>query len=274
MKKMLFIVNPMAGKSAYKNNFGEAMLVFDRAGIAPTVRFTSNAGDATELAKQAADYDIVGCVGGDGTLSEVMEGLVQLPKEDRRPIGYIPLGTANDVATTLGLPKNNIIAAAERIANGKPRYFDVGTFGDNGSFTYVAAFGAFTEVSYETPQQEKQGGRRQEGGQQDAPGTAGNGQAGVRLKAGGLLQLPQAEGAVAPQKGHAGPGILELLHVLLPLSPRRAAGDLISPYHTTRRRHCPRRKRAEAKKVRPPRRFPGPGGRFRRSPLAEGAGME
>lgn len=156
MKKMLFIVNPMAGKSAYKNNFGEAMLVFDRAGIAPTVRFTSSAGDATELAKQAADYDIVGCVGGDGTLSEVMEGLVQLPKEDRRPIGYIPLGTANDVATTLGLPKNNIIAAAERIANGKPRYFDVGTFGDNGSFTYVAAFGAFTDVSYETPQQEKQ----------------------------------------------------------------------------------------------------------------------
>ena len=54
MKKMLFIVNPMAGKSAYKNNFGEAMLVFDRAGIAPTVRFTASAGDATELAKQAA----------------------------------------------------------------------------------------------------------------------------------------------------------------------------------------------------------------------------
>lgn len=157
MKKLLFIVNPVAGKSAYKNNFGEALLTLHNGGFCSTVRFTSDRGDATEIAKnESNDYDIVCCLGGDGTLSEVMEGLVQLPKENRPPIGYIPLGTANDVATTLNLPKNNIMAAVNRIIAGTTIDFDLGTFGENGSFTYVAAFGAFTDVSYETPQQEKQ----------------------------------------------------------------------------------------------------------------------
>lgn len=157
MKKLLFVVNPMAGKSAYKVNFGEALLAMHHGGIIPTIRFTAGQGDATRIvADNGADYDIVCCLGGDGTLSEVMEGLVQIPPEHRPPIGYIPLGTANDVATTLDLPKNNILAATERIVQGKTIDFDVGTFGDTGNFTYVAAFGAFTDVSYETPQQEKQ----------------------------------------------------------------------------------------------------------------------
>lgn len=157
MKKLLFIVNPMAGKSAYKNNFGEALLNLHKGGYLPTVRFTSARGDAMQIAKnESPEYDIVCCLGGDGTLSEVMEGLVQLPENERRPIGYIPLGTANDVATTLGLPKNNIFHAVDRILEGKTIDFDVGTFGEGSSFTYVAAFGAFTDVSYETPQQEKQ----------------------------------------------------------------------------------------------------------------------
>lgn len=157
MKKLLFVVNPMAGKSAYKVNFGEALLAMHRGNIIPTVRFTAGQGDATRIVgENGADYDIVCCLGGDGTLSEVMEGIVQIPPERRPPIGYIPLGTANDVATTLDLPKNNILAATDRIVQGKTIDFDVGTFGDTGNFTYVAAFGAFTDVSYETPQQEKQ----------------------------------------------------------------------------------------------------------------------
>ena len=156
MKQLLFIVNPMAGKSAYKTNFGEALLALHNGGYIPTLRFTSAPGDAIRIAQEAAGYDLVCCLGGDGTLSETMEGLVQLPKEQRPPIGYIPLGTANDVATTLGLPKNNIMAAVNRILRGNIREFVVGTFGENGNFTYVAAFGAFTDVSYETPLQEKQ----------------------------------------------------------------------------------------------------------------------
>lgn len=157
MKKLLFIVNPMAGKSAYKMNFGEALYTLHLAGWAPTVRFTGRPGDATQIAKDCAGaYDRVVCLGGDGTLSEVLSGIVQVPEGERPPVGYIPLGTANDVATTLGLPKNNVLGAVERIIYGAPHDFDVGVFGDAGHFTYVAAFGAFTDVSYETPQQEKQ----------------------------------------------------------------------------------------------------------------------
>ena len=93
------------------------------------------------------------CIGGDGTLSEVVSGLMQVPNPP--PLGYIPMGTTNDVASTLGLPKNAIDAAL-RIVTGTPTEFDVGSFGDKDYFTYIAAFGAFTAVSYETPQNEKQ----------------------------------------------------------------------------------------------------------------------
>ena len=138
MKKLLFIVNPMAGKSAYRNNFGEALLTLHEGGYIPTVRFTARRGDAAEIARTCArDYDLMCCLGGDGTLSEVMAGLVSSPVP-RPPIGYIPLGTANDVATTLDLPKNNILAAVDRIIYGHPMDFDVGACGGH-SFTYVGA---------------------------------------------------------------------------------------------------------------------------------------
>ena len=71
------------------------------------------------------------------------------------PVGYFPMGTANDVATTLGLPKNDMIGAAKRILTGTTHPFDVGGFGEKEYFAYIAAFGAFTEVSYATPQDQK-----------------------------------------------------------------------------------------------------------------------
>ncbi|MBQ3010424.1 MAG: diacylglycerol kinase family lipid kinase [Oscillospiraceae bacterium] len=155
MKKLLLIINPMAGKSMYKEGLGEALSILASGGYETTVRFTEATGHAAKLAHELGEqFDVVACIGGDGTLSEVMEGIVNL---ERQPyIGYFPLGTANDVATTLKLPKSNIPAAAERIVNGNPMNFDLGTFGNDGNFTYVAAFGAFTDVSYATPQQEKQ----------------------------------------------------------------------------------------------------------------------
>ena len=93
------------------------------------------------------------CIGGDGTLSEVLAGLMQL--DSPPPVGYMPMGTANDVATTLGLPKNDTVAAARRLIAGTPHPFDVGGFGEKEYFAYIAAFGAFTEVSYATPQDQK-----------------------------------------------------------------------------------------------------------------------
>ena len=154
MKKLMLVVNPKAGRGAYRNNFGEALNVLQNGGYCTTVFFTEKKGDAIELtARNAPDFDTIACIGGDGTLSEVMGGLMRAEK--RPPLGYFPMGTANDVATTLNLPKNDILSAAERMLASQPHPYDVGGFGTDGYFAYIAAFGAFTEASYATPQSQK-----------------------------------------------------------------------------------------------------------------------
>ena len=153
-RKLMLIINPAAGRGGYKVNLGEALQTLDLGGCRTTLFFTSGRGDAAELAAEhAGEYDTVACVGGDGTLSEVMAGLMRL--KDPPPLGYIPMGTANDVASTLDLPKNDTVGAARRILYGTPHPFDVGGFGEKEYFAYIAAFGAFTEVSYATPQSQK-----------------------------------------------------------------------------------------------------------------------
>ena len=154
-KKLMLIINPVAGKARYKDGFGDVMRLFSEGGYRTTVFFTEARGDATRFAAEfAPQFDTIACIGGDGTLSEVMSGLMAVPKEQRPPLGYIPLGSANDVASTLGLPKDTV-EAAKLMMEGTPHPFDVGSFGGGSFFTYVAAFGAFTDVSYETPQNEK-----------------------------------------------------------------------------------------------------------------------
>ena len=153
-KKLMLIVNPAAGRGGYKVNFAEALHTLDLGGYRTTLFFTSGRGEATEFAaRHAGNFDTVACIGGDGTLSEVLAGLMQL--DSPPPVGYMPMGTANDVATTLGLPKNDTVSAARRILNGEPHPFDVGGFDYDKYFAYIAAFGAFTEVSYATPQNQK-----------------------------------------------------------------------------------------------------------------------
>lgn len=154
MKKLMLIINPAAGRGEYKLNLGDALETLAAGGYVTTLYFTAGPGDATLLAAaHAAEYDEVACLGGDGTLSEVMAGLMQLDAPP--PLGYFPMGTSNDVATTLDLPKNDIVGAARRLIAGTPHPFDVGGFGDDRYFAYIAAFGAFTEVSYATPQSQK-----------------------------------------------------------------------------------------------------------------------
>ena len=123
-----------------------------KRGYRVTSHPTQYSGDATELIEQeSADYDLVICSGGDGTLDEVVTGMMRL--EEKKPIGYIPMGSTNDFANSLRLPKN-VLKAAEIALDGKPFACDVGQFNDN-SFIYVAAFGIFTEVSYQTNQELK-----------------------------------------------------------------------------------------------------------------------
>lgn len=153
-KSMMLIINPWAGKGSFRGSLGRVLEVFGLGGYLVTVYFTDGPRVATDLAtRYASGYDLVVCLGGDGTLSEVVSGLMTL--ESPPPLGYIPLGTANDVAFTLNLPRQPL-EAAQLILEGRPIPLDVGRFGDEHYFAYIAAFGAFTEVSYETPQETKQ----------------------------------------------------------------------------------------------------------------------
>lgn len=154
MKRLMMIVNPSAGRGGYRYYFGEAMKILADGGYSIELFFTAGPKEAAKYAAAyAADFDTVACIGGDGTLSEVIGGLMKIPNPP--PLGYIPMGTTNDVATTVGIPKNDTIGAARRIVMGEPHPFDVGGFGKDEYFTYIAAFGAFTEVSYATPQDQK-----------------------------------------------------------------------------------------------------------------------
>ena len=150
MKKLLFIYNPMSGKGRVGEGLSVILDEFTRNGWLTTAYPTQCQGDAVRIASEAgADYDRVICAGGDGTLSEVVTGLMKL---DRPPLlGYMPYGSTNDCATTLNLPKNPLEAAHVASCSGVPRPSDIGML-NNRPFVYVAAFGAFTQVAYATPQ--------------------------------------------------------------------------------------------------------------------------
>ena len=154
-KKLLMIVNPRAGRSKPRGPLYDAAAAFCDAGYTLCIRRTAAAGDARRIAEnEGGGYDTVVAVGGDGTLNEVGSGLMTITPEKRPELGYIPSGSTNDFASSLGLPKN-MRKAAQTAALGKPFLVDVGVFGKNRYFVYVAAFGAFTEVSYSTPQETK-----------------------------------------------------------------------------------------------------------------------
>ena len=154
MKKMLFIINPRSGKEQIRSRLLEILDSFEKAGYGPSVYITQGPKDAEYQAARAKTKELVVCSGGDGTLNEVVSGLMTITPEKRPELGYIPSGSTNDFASSLGLPKN-MRKAAQTAALGKPFLVDVGVFGKNRYFVYVAAFGAFTEVSYSTPQETK-----------------------------------------------------------------------------------------------------------------------
>lgn len=130
----------------------EIISVFNRAGYDVNVYVTDGQRDASkaviEMGRQA---DIIVCCGGDGTLNETISGVMQAGLHT--PIGYIPAGSTNDFANSLGLSED-VVEAARQIVNGVPKAYDVGQFADS-YFSYVASFGAFTKTSYNTPQNVK-----------------------------------------------------------------------------------------------------------------------
>ena len=151
-KHALVIINPKAGQKKARKHTFEIVDRLSRDGYSVSIRTTTKAGDATTFAQQyGPDQDLIVCCGGDGTLNEVINGILEAGC--KTPIGYVPAGTTNDFARTLMLPKK-AEKCMELIHSGWPRPCDIGSFNGR-NFTYIASLGAFTKVSYSTPQKIK-----------------------------------------------------------------------------------------------------------------------
>ncbi|MBO5986513.1 MAG: diacylglycerol kinase family lipid kinase [Lachnospiraceae bacterium] len=146
---MLFVYNPRAGKEKIRENLADILELFAERGYEMTVVPTQARDEARQVVRdRAKKYSLVVCSGGDGALDEVVTGMIQ--SGFKTPLGYIPAGSTNDYGESLGLSKNMILAAKTAV-DGKDFACDMGSFNDD-VFVYIAAFGLFTDVSYETDQ--------------------------------------------------------------------------------------------------------------------------
>ncbi len=151
-KRMLFVYNPKAGKERIRSNLIDIIDIFAKAGYEIVVHPTQKTGDAVIAVKDRDEkYDIVACCGGDGTLDEVVSGMWK--SEHKIPIGYVPAGSTNDFAISLGIP-SQMHESAACIVDGKEYSCDIGVMNGE-TFVYIAAFGLFTDVSYQTRQDMK-----------------------------------------------------------------------------------------------------------------------
>ena len=148
-KRMLFIYNPRSGKGQIRSKLADIVDIFVKGGCEVMVHPTQGPGDACRTVQEYQEQvDLVVCCGGDGTLDETAAGLLQ--NGSGLPLGYIPAGSTNDFANSLNIPRNMLQAAADIM---KDQHFacDAGDFNGR-TFVYIAAFGVFTDVSYETDQ--------------------------------------------------------------------------------------------------------------------------
>lgn len=148
-KKLFFIYNPCSGRGQIRTKLFDILQIFSNAGYEMKVHPTRERKDAVRQIQNLEDeYELVVCSGGDGTLDEVVQGMMM--RENKIPISYIPSGTVNDFARSLKIPRN-MITAAEIAVSGKNFPCDMGSFNGE-SFVYIAAFGIFTDVAYSTSQ--------------------------------------------------------------------------------------------------------------------------
>ncbi|MBQ8947244.1 MAG: YegS/Rv2252/BmrU family lipid kinase [Lachnospiraceae bacterium] len=147
--RLLFIYNPHSGKAQIRSNLLDIIDIFVKAGYEVTAYPTQSSGDAAmAVMNRSEGYKLIACSGGDGTLDEVVSGMMD--SHDKLPVLYIPAGSTNDFARSLKIPAR-MQSAAALITDGHLVPIDVGSL-NNSYYTYVAAFGLFTEVTYTTPQ--------------------------------------------------------------------------------------------------------------------------
>lgn len=152
MKKVLFIFNPYAGRGRIKSKLFDIADIFTKYDYKVHMYPTQRKGDATrQVLNETEEYDLLVCAGGDGTLNEVVTGL--MTSGLKTPVGYIPAGSTNDVGHSLKISRN-IMSAMQNILTGNAFAMDIGRFNDR-YFVYVAAFGAFTDIPYTTSQKNK-----------------------------------------------------------------------------------------------------------------------
>lgn len=152
-KTLLMIVNPAAGRSKPRGPLFDAAAAFSQAGYLLTIHNTTGPEDAARTAAQCGgEYSAVVAVGGDGTLNQVVSGLMSL--ERRPPLGYLPQGSTNDFAASLHLSQDPEEAARRLLQDSRRQQLDIGRWNDR-YFVYVASFGAFARSSYTAPQAAK-----------------------------------------------------------------------------------------------------------------------
>ncbi|WP_243291017.1 diacylglycerol kinase [Bacillus sp. FJAT-47783] len=154
MKKARIIYNPTSGREAFKKQLPEVLQKFEQAGYETSCHATTGEGDAVQAAKWAAsrDFDLIIAAGGDGTVNEVVNGIA--PMENRPTLGVIPVGTTNDFARAIGIPRDNILHSVDGILNGVTRNIDIGRVNEH-YFINIAGGGRLTELTYEVPSKVK-----------------------------------------------------------------------------------------------------------------------
>ena len=153
MKKLLLIINPIAGKKRGVDFLPEIVKRFEDVGYDVETRYTEIDKNATVVTlNYGEDKDLIVCCGGDGTLKETICGVMTL--ESSAKIGYIPMGTTNDFAHSLHIPTDPL-EAVDTIINGKELKVDIGDFNGDEQFIYVSCFGNFCDVSYKAKQKLK-----------------------------------------------------------------------------------------------------------------------
>jgi diacylglycerol kinase (ATP) len=154
MKRARIIYNPTSGRELFKKHLPEVLQKLEKAGYETSCHATTGAGDATEAARKAVErkFDLVVAAGGDGTINEVVNGIAE---QDYRPkLGIIPVGTTNDFARAIGVPRTTIEAACDVITQGVSVPIDLGSVTNEGKTHYfinIAGGGRLTELTYEVP---------------------------------------------------------------------------------------------------------------------------